>query len=74
VKVEKGSLKTGFSETLPVATSMPALEVSRSANISYTMKGRPDPTGDEITMDVGAVLTSVSRVSDVKEAAEAAPQ
>ena len=68
VKVEKGFLKIGFSEKLPVVVSLPALEVSQSANVGYTMKGRPDPTGDVMTIDVGAALTNLSRVTDVQRA------
>jgi hypothetical protein len=74
VKVEKGFLKIAFSEKLPAVASMPALERTQSTNVSYTMKGRPDPAGDEITIDVGGVLTSLSRVTDVQEATEAAPK
>jgi hypothetical protein len=74
MKAEKGILKIGFSEKLPVAASMPALELTQSSNVSYTMKGRPDPTGDEMTIDVGGVQTSLSRVTDVQEPAEAAPK
>ncbi len=74
VRVEKGFLKIEFSEKLPVAGSLPALEVAQSANIGYTMTGRPDPAGDEYIFDVGAALTTVSRVSDVQEAAQAAPK
>ena len=74
VKIEKGFLKVGFSEKLPVAASLPALEVTQSDNISYTMKGRPDPAGDEYTFDVGAMRTNLSRVTDVQEATEAAPK
>jgi hypothetical protein len=73
VKVEKGFLKIGFSEKLPVVASLPALEVSQSATTGYTMKGRPDPTGDEVTIDVGVTLTNLSRVTDVQKPAEAAP-
>ena len=74
VKVEKGFLKIGFSEKLPVAASMPALELTRSENVGYTMKGRPDPTGEEYTFDIGAARTNLSRVTEVQEAAEAAPK
>ena len=74
VKVEKGFLKIGFSEKLPVAASLPALEATQSANIGYTMKGRPDPTGDEMTIEVSGALTSFSRVTDVQMPAEAAPK
>jgi len=74
VKVEKGFLKIGFSEKLPVVASLPALEVSQSATYGYTMKGRPDPTADEMTIDVGAALTSLSRLTDVQEPAGAAPK
>ena len=73
VKVEKGFLKIGFSEKLPVAASMPALEVSQTANVGYTMKGRPDPTGEEVTIDVGATLSNLSHVTDVQEPGAAAP-
>jgi hypothetical protein len=59
---------------LPVAASLPAVEVTQSANINYTLKGRPDPTGDEITIDVGGVRNSLSRVTEVRAAAEAAPK
>ncbi len=72
VKVEQGFLKIGFSEKLPVVVSLPALEVSQSANVGYTMKGRPDPTGDEVTIEVGATLTNLSRVTDVQEPGAAA--
>jgi hypothetical protein len=71
VKVEKGSLKIEFSEKLPVVASLPALEVSQSASTGYTMKGRPDPTGDEVTIDFGVMLDSLSRVSDVQEPVKA---
>ena len=74
VRVEKGFLKIEFSEKLPVAAPLPALEVTQSANIGYTMKGRPDPAGDEYTFDVGAALTTSARVTDVQEAAAAAPK
>jgi hypothetical protein len=73
VKVEKGFLKISFSEKLPVVVSMPALEMTQSANIGYTMKGRPDPTGDEMTIDVGGTLTNLSRVTGVQEPAATVP-
>jgi hypothetical protein len=74
VRVEKGFLKIEFSEKLPVAAPLPALEVTQSANIGYTMKGRPDPAGDEYIFDVGAALSTSARVTDVQEAAAAAPK
>jgi hypothetical protein len=74
VKVEKGFLKIGSTATLPVTASMQALESTQSSNIGYTMRGRPDPTGDEVTIDVGGVRNSFSRVTEVQEAAEAAPK
>ena len=74
MKVEKGFLKIASSEKLPVVASMPALEVTQTANVGYTMKGRPNPTGDEITIDVGAVITSFSRVTDAPAPTEAAPK
>ena len=73
VKVEKGFLKISFSEKLPVVVSMPALEMTQSANIGYTMKGRPDPTGDEMTIDVGGTLNNLSRVTGVQEPAATVP-
>ena len=74
VKVEKGFLRIGFTEKLPVAASMPAVESSQTANVGYTLRGRPDPAGDEITIDVGAIRNSFSRVTNVQEAGETAPK
>jgi hypothetical protein len=74
VKIEKGFLKIQFMEKLPVASSKPALELTQSANIGYTMKGKPEPTADEITIEVGGALSNFSRVTDVHEAAETAPK
>ena len=49
VKVEKGFLKIGFSEKLPVVASLPALETTQSSNFGYTMIGRPKAAGEEVT-------------------------
>jgi hypothetical protein len=73
VKVEKGFLKIGFSEKLPVAASMPARETTWSSSFGYTLKGRPNPAGNEETYDVGGTQTTFSRVTEAP-AAEPAPR
>jgi hypothetical protein len=73
VKVEKGFLKIGFSEKLPVAASRPALETTQSSSFGYTLRGRPNPTGEERTVDVGGTQSNFSRVTDAP-AGPPAPQ
>jgi hypothetical protein len=73
VRVEKGFLKIGFSEKLPVAASMQPLETTRSSSFGYTLRGRQDPTSDEMTIDVAGAETTFSRVTEAPAAEPAVP-